>query len=209
MSAMKAIYALARDLQIDEDDRRDLYQRVTGKRSLSDMSAEQQLQVASELRRLLDRPGTGRVQLTGPYAKKLQALWIAGWNLGLVRNREDSALIAFVKRQTGIDHVRFLRDPFQATKAVEALKDWLRRDGGVVWDTQGYGWFADHGAKIAWAQWRLLHPEATLLQIGGFKAEAARLAGRAARQVPLSDFTSADWRAVCNALGHRVRRISQ
>ncbi len=38
--------------------------------------------------------------LSGKYAKKLQALWIAGYNLGVFRDRRDSALLAFVKRQT-------------------------------------------------------------------------------------------------------------
>ena len=77
---------------------------------------------------------TGRRKpLEGRFAPKLQALWIAGWNLGLIRDRDDRALIAFVKRQTGLDHVRFLRHGQDATKAIEALKGWLERSGGVDW----------------------------------------------------------------------------
>ncbi len=69
----------------------------------------------------------GRHKLTGKYAKKLQALWIAAWNLGIARDRDDKALLAFVKRQTGIDHTRFLVYADDAKRAIEALKGWINR----------------------------------------------------------------------------------
>lgn len=75
----------------------------------------------------------GRAVMAGPFAKVLQALWIAGWNLGLVRDRRDAALLAFVTRQTGIENSRFLISAQDSASAVEALKAWLARDGGVAW----------------------------------------------------------------------------
>ena len=145
MSAVKTIYAGIRALGIqDEDDRRDLFERVTGKRWLRLMSSADKDRVVAELRRLGFQGPTARRLLTGPYAKKLQALWIAGWNLGLVHNRDDAAIIAFVKRQTGLDHARWLRDPADGKRVVEALKDWLARDGGVMWgNTNGYDWLKE------------------------------------------------------------------
>lgn len=74
-----------------------------------------------------------RLRATGPFATKLQALWLSAWNLGVVRDRDDAALLAMVERQTGIPHTRFLLDPADAAKAIEAVKAMLVRDGGVVW----------------------------------------------------------------------------
>lgn len=71
--------------------------------------------------------------VAGPYAGKLRALWLAGWNLGVVRDRTDAALLSFVERQTGLSHTRFLRDPADARRAIEALKRWLAREAGVDW----------------------------------------------------------------------------
>lgn len=205
MSAVKTIYAAIRALGIeDEEDRRDLYARVTGKRRLREMTPAEKDAVVLELRRLGYRTPTPRKRLEGPYARKLQALWIAAWNLGLVRNREDTALIAFVKRQTGLDSPRWLRDPADAQKAVEALKSWLGRDGGVMWgNTNGYDFLKDHGAKIAWAQWRKLYPAASLKDTGAFATRAALAVGRPG--IGLDRLTAADWRTACNAFGKLVR----
>lgn len=204
MSSVKTIYAGIRALGIaEEDDRRDLYERVTGKRRLREMTPAQKDQVVDELRRLGLKDKTPRRQLDGPYAKKLQALWIAGWNLGLVRDRQDAALIAFVKRQTKIDHPNWLRDPASADKAVEAVKDWLRRERGVMWgNTNGYDWLRDHGAKIAWAQWRHLYPAASITDLTAFQAKVFAVVGA---KPSLDHLTIADWRKVSNVLGTVIR----
>lgn len=205
MSAVKTIYAGIRALGIqEEDDRRDLFERVTGKRRLRQMTTGDKDRVVAELRRLGFQSPTPRKQLSGPYAKKLQAMWIAGWNLGLVHNRNDEAIIAFVKRQTGLDHARWLRDPTDGKRVVEALKDWLAREAGVMWgNTQGYDWLKDHGGKIAWAQWRRLYPAAELRDQTAFRARVLAL-------VPgkdsLDGLTSAEWREVCNAFAPLVRK---
>lgn len=204
MSAVKTIYAGIRALGIaEEDDRRDLYERITGKRRLREMTPAEKETVVAELRRLGFRNAAPRRQLDGPYAKKLQALWIAAWNLGLVRSREDAALVAFIRRQTGIDHPRFLRDPASADKAVEALKAWLARDGGVMWgNTNGYDFLRDHGAKIVWAQWCTLHPAASLRDLAAFAARVFAIVGT---RPSLEHLSSADWRAIANELGTIIR----
>lgn len=98
-------------------------------------------QAAAFLARLNGTPGRSAAgRATGPFAKKLQALWIAAYNLGVVRDADDRALFAFVERQTGISHTRFLRDPTDAEKAIEAIKAMLVRDGGVAWPKRkGHG----------------------------------------------------------------------
>lgn len=131
MSAvLKAIHATRRDLGLEEDDYRAVLERITGKRSARDLDDAARKAVLTEMRRL---GGQAKRGLDGPFAPKLVALWLSAWNLGLVRKRDDAALIAFVERQTGIAHVRWLREPSDAARAIEALKAWMARDAGVEW----------------------------------------------------------------------------
>ena len=106
---------------------------VASSRNLSFAAAAM---LVGELRRLAGKHrfgdrGASRAQ--GKYAPALQSLWIAAYNLGIVRDRTDRAMLAFVKRQTGIDHTRFLVDAADARKAIEALKAWVSREAGVEW----------------------------------------------------------------------------
>jgi Protein of unknown function (DUF1018) len=202
MSAHALIHTACKDLGLDEDTRRDLYERVTGKRSLTQMSAAEHERVVSELRakgfKAVQRRASGKQKLTGKYAGKLQALWIAGYNLGLVKSRDDMALLSFIKRQTGIDHSRFLRDGEDAAKVIEALKAWLARDGGVEWRICSNGETSDkklEGHKIAAAQHRLLCRDPN------FHIDVTGITGKPAWQMT----KESDWIAVMNAFGEKVR----
>lgn len=210
MTALATIHVGLKKLGIVEDDARDLYERQTGKRSLKEMSPREQEAIIGELRRLGFRSQGGskgnRKQLEGRFAKKLQALWIAAFNLGLVRDRTDEALVSFVRRQTNIDHVRFLRHPEDAARAIEALKGWMAREGGVKWGSSlGYDFLKHDAGKVAWAQFAILIPGATLM---GNRADFHREIGRVLGAVPLAglgELSPADWRVVMNAFGERVR----
>lgn len=90
--------------------------------------------IAPADRRQRDRQQPGR--MAGPYAPKLRALWLSGWNLGVVRQKDDRALIAFIERQTKLTHPKFLHDPAEARKAIEALKKMLTREAGVRWPNE-------------------------------------------------------------------------
>ena len=134
MTAFAAIHVAKKQLDLDEDTYRAMLGRVTGKTSLKLMSQGELGLVLDEMR----AKGAGQSlrpssRLDGPYAKKLQALWISGWHLGVFTDRKDTALVAFVKRQTGIEATRFLREADQAKRVIEALKSWLAREAGVVW----------------------------------------------------------------------------
>lgn len=130
-----AIHALAAKAGLDDDTRRDFLQRETGARSTKAITTRQAAHVIDKLKSLAEgKPASGAVAgLDSPAAKKLRALWIAGYDLGLVRDRSDRAMLAFLERQAGVSHTRFLREPGQATAAIEALKSWIARDGKVVW----------------------------------------------------------------------------
>lgn len=197
-----AIHAGLRQLGIKEDDdKRALYARVTGERRLTNMTPRQHDAIVAELRRLGFKPA--KKALEGPFAGKLQALWIDAWNLGIVRNRRDEALAAFVKGRTRIDHTRWVIHAGDADKAIEALKGWMARDGGVDWSvgTATPDWERKLGAKIALAQWRRLGrddgPES-------FKAFCDMV--YAHRQKALEAMDNDDWVFVMNALGRQVRK---
>jgi phage gp16-like protein len=209
ISSIAAIHVGLKQLGISEDDdKRALYARVTGKTRLTLMKPAEQEAVLGELRRLgfaaAPRRADGRQQLTGKFAKKLQALWIGAWNLGLVDNRDDAALVAFVKRQTGLDQVRFLHHADDARKVVEALKSWMQREARVMFgNLNGQDWLAADGAKIAWAQWRILNPGADLIARKGFDQSVFTILGQPACM--LQDLKPKEWQTVMNELGRRIR----
>ena len=107
MSALAAVHIKRRQLCIEDEDWRDLVERVTGQRSTRSLKPPQLHSLLAELDRLAGGRETAsthrRKHLQGPYAAKLRALWISCWNLGLITARDDGALIAFVRRQTRID----------------------------------------------------------------------------------------------------------
>ncbi len=139
MGALKLMHVARRELGLDEDDYRAVLERVTGKRSAADMDNGERAACVDEFKRLgfaASQEGHRR-RLDGPYAGKLQALWLSAWHLGIARDRRDSALTAFVERQTGIASTRWLRNAYDAQAAIEGLKSWIAREGGVRWPSKG------------------------------------------------------------------------
>ena len=203
MSALASIHVAKKQLGLDEDTYRSLLQRVTGKTSAGAMSEGERGRVLDEMRRHGFKPAKKAVE--GPFAAKLQALWIAAWNLGIVRDRTDAALLEFVSRQTSISHTRFLIDAEDAAKVVDALKAWMAREAGVDWSVTvtTTAWMKLPGAKIAVAQWNVLVRKEVLTGMEAatgfrkFVAEHAKAVDR---------MTDKDWPTVMNLLGERVRK---
>jgi len=205
MSAIPAIHVGLKQLGIAEEDGRDLYERCTGERSLKAMTPGQHQAVLDELVRLGFKPVSkgARKRLEGKYAPKLQALWIAGWNLGIIRDRSDKAMLAFVRRQTGLDHMRFLHHADDARAAIEALKKWLARDGGVRWRLSAHepAWMTAPGYRIARAQFAILKQTdpafAAVPSLGRWLLSAGL--------PPPHETDKRGWIAAMNALGEKVR----
>ncbi|WP_244478749.1 MULTISPECIES: gp16 family protein [unclassified Mesorhizobium] len=198
MTALAAIHVARKQLGLDEDTYRAVLVRVTGKTSAGDMTEAERQQVLGAFREHGFKPA--KVALDGPFAKKLQALWIAGWNLGLVRDRRDSAMLAFVARVTGIEHTRFLRNAADARKAIEALKSWTAR-AGVDWSDGEHmtAWLRGPGGKIARAQWTLLN--------GGFDFASFKTFVEDHAFNPINQMTAREWAGVMNTLGERIRKM--
>ncbi|MHA7882775.1 gp16 family protein [Nitratireductor rhodophyticola] len=204
MKALAAIHVAKKQLGLDDDTYRAVLVRITGKNSAGTMNELEREKVLAELRRQgfrnVSRMSSASKPLEGPYSRKLQALWIAAWNLGLVRDRRDSAMLVFVRRQTGIDHTRFLRNPSDARAVIEALKAWLARDAGVDWAESEHlePWQRAPGARIALAQWAIL--QGTNAELTSFKSYCERQTSR-----PLQAMTARSWVDVMNRLGERLR----
>ena len=132
----RAIFGAARNAGLDDDARHDLQLRVTGKASLTDMSAPDMHRVLSAMNGSTgggpSARSPGDVLPPGSLKGTLTALWISAWHLGVVRDRRDSAICAFVRRQTGLEAARFA-SVIQMADSIEALKRWMARDGGVDW----------------------------------------------------------------------------
>ncbi|WP_339745625.1 regulatory protein GemA [uncultured Maricaulis sp.] len=215
MSALAAMHVAKKQLGLDEATYRDVLAQVTGKSSAKSMSDGERKLVLARFREMgFGQGSTGRKKgLEGPYAKKLQALWIAGWNLGLVQDRKDSALIAFVRRQTGIDHIRFLHEPEDAAKAIEALKAWMAREAGVEWNPgrQAYPWALQPGYRIALAQFELLKRATasstpTLLPTDARQRDQTLTLWMQPRRYGTpATVIAAEWHAVMNELGRLLR----
>ena len=123
---IRAVLAACKRLGLDDDARKELQLDVTGVASMAAMGE-------GELGKLLDhlnRDYRGK-NPQRPHLAKVKALWWSLYWMGAIDNPDDKALSAFVKRQCGIAALRFL-DHRSAPSVIEALKDWLRREG-VVW----------------------------------------------------------------------------
>jgi len=128
------IHAAKKDLALTDDSYRAILQRLCGVASAAELDARGRQAVLDHFRTLGWNPGRHKAPKRAgarpldddPTSKKLRALWIALWNLGEVRNPEEAALAAFVRRQTGVDALQFL-SPDRASKAIEALKSWCLR----------------------------------------------------------------------------------
>lgn len=128
-------------LGLSADDASALKLHVTGQASAADMSAAQRAKYLAHLSGLQERAGliAPRPQKR-PYVQrstdddqderwgKARALWSALAGAGVVRTNTDAALMAYVKRQTKLEHWRFLNG-YQVNAVIEALKGWCLRSG--------------------------------------------------------------------------------
>lgn len=135
LAQTKAIHTLRRQIAgFEEADYRGLLRQEFRVASSRDLDEREANRLIDTLRGLGGDPVRRAAQTaSGPYSKVLQALWIAAYNLGLAREKDDRAMLKFVERQTGVSHTRFLVDAADARKAIEGLKAWIARAAQVEW----------------------------------------------------------------------------
>lgn len=215
MKSTAAIHVAKKQLGLDDDTYRAICIRVTGQNSSAAMTENQRLKLIDEFRRQGFKPvSTGgrkgtRKRLEGKFAAKLQALWSAGYNLGVVTNASDEALIGFVKRQTKLDHVRFLHDAADGYKAIESLKRWLSRAARVKWakDALVPDWANQPHGQIVLAQWQSLTKSGRTN--GASLSETVwSICGYDGKPV-LNNLKPKEWQTIMNELGRRIRRADR
>lgn len=120
-------------LGLDEDDRRAMQARLTGRESCRDMDLTQLRTVAWALKRSgadigipgPPPPATRLDRVTGPQLARLERLAVAmGWTGGLA----DERLQGFVLRTAKISHIRFLSRR-QASDCIAGLERWQKQRG--------------------------------------------------------------------------------
>ncbi len=180
----RAIHALKRQIpHFSDEDYRALLAREFHVKSSSALSERQAAKLIELLKVLAGqhpqvKRGSAPARrpsetVSGPYGAKLQALWISAWNLGVIDNRDDRALIKFIERQTKIAHPRWLNDHADAKKAIEALKSWIAREAKVEWPNERQAEKRGMSASIA--------------------SKHAVIAAQAARLAAIDDFDLSDF----------------
>lgn len=150
-----AIHSLKSRAGLDDLSYRDMLEQQTGERSAARLSSATAGRVIEHLKAIAGGKATSqRPTMGGPWGKKAQALWISGWCLGVFRQREDAALLEFVRKQTKVDHINWVKDPKHGSAVVDALKAILRREAGVDWKAD-----RNPAVCVLLAQLRIIHSE--------------------------------------------------
>lgn len=208
---LKAIHTLKGQAGLDDGLYRDLLSGY-GVASSKHLTLVQANALIEQLRAAAPRSLHPRaVAMTGRYGAKIRALWIAGWNLGVVRDRTDEAACAFVERQTGVARTAWLVEPAQGRAAIEALKGWLARAANVDWPTGRDAMPADHKRAVVKAQWNRLIALGVVIPGAVFSGLAVILetqAGRSFAGVDDPTVPDAVLDAVSAKLGRRIRKAA-
>ncbi len=121
-SSLAAIHVAKKKLGLDDDTYRAKLTHITGKASTKDMTEQERQRVLAVFRNEGFQPApsasrpNGRAKLTGRFASKLQSLWIACYNLGIVANRDDAA-VAFLTALAEFTFFRFWVSKFRKIAA--------------------------------------------------------------------------------------------
>jgi phage gp16-like protein len=148
--ALKLVHVARRDLSMDDAAWRDLLRQKFGVESSKDLDISGLYRLIEHLKHCgfrvrhavskapgagghksagapaRSRPLAGAAQESPGEAAKIRALWLFLAELGLVRNRSEAALAAYVKRVTGVDALQWL-DGSQTAMIIETLKRWALR----------------------------------------------------------------------------------
>ncbi len=133
-SKIRMIQVAKRDLDLDDKAYRAAIGRaVKGKTSSKDCTTLQLDRVIDELKRLGFKPRKSpkapprpekRPLDTSAEASKARAVWLLLAEIGAVRDPSEAALNAYVRRQAGVDDLRWVKD---MTPVIEGLKAWAVR----------------------------------------------------------------------------------
>jgi hypothetical protein len=194
------LHRAAKAAGYDEARRRALMAEATGKTSAKELS-DSELEALA--RQFEQAAGPSRRRADTPHARLCRALWLSLWHLGVIRDPAERALAAFVKRQHGVDDLRFVAGR-EAAPVIEGLKAMAARAGadwgrwpGMPAETRG------RYAVLA-AQWGRLKA-AGALPAGDLAAWTEHVVGRVSPAI----CTAAELDQLIRSLGPKVRAVSK
>ena len=125
------IHVAKNQLNLDDDQYRDVLRRVTGKDSAAQCRYSQLVNLINEFKALGWKTPKKKAFRRTPFdgIKKIYALWGELQALEAVQSTDKTALDAFCKKYTGVDATEWLL-PDQQIKIIEILKQWLKRIEG-------------------------------------------------------------------------------
>ncbi|KVO25383.1 hypothetical protein WJ74_30215 [Burkholderia ubonensis] len=126
---IRLIHVAKRDLAMADDSYRGVLRQIGKKESAADLTIPELEKVLEHLKRCgfkvrSNKQSRGRAD--DDQSKMIRGLWIELAERGVVQNRSEEALAAFVKRMTGIDALDWLSSA-QASRVIEHLKKWRNR----------------------------------------------------------------------------------
>ncbi len=208
------LHIAKKQLGLDDDTYRANLERLTGKTSSRDMTPAEMETCLKDF----SKKGFKAVAKAGksglPTTAKINALWLSGWNLGVIRNPSPQAMEAFILRQTGIAKAQWLINPLDAMKVIDGLKAWLAREAKFEWKAK-----KNVLDFFNWPQVRVCLAQFETLQALGLVHKGHTWTGRErdvsedlfnyARAVVkgkiVAEFSPQDWLAVQQALGKKIR----
>lgn len=139
------IHVGKKDLNLDEDDYRQILMQETGHGSAADCTEAELERVIGRFQALGWKPlpkaggGTSPRPAQHPMARKARALWISLYHLGAVRCPKEAALESFAKRQLKCEKLVWARQS-DGYKLIEALKAMAEKHGWAQVDANGNAW---------------------------------------------------------------------
>jgi phage gp16-like protein len=133
------IHVLSTQIGLDEETRRGLMAKITGKSSSKELTWQERKRVIDHLKASgakvttprkagAARPAPPSRRLdTASESSKVRALWLSLHELGVVRDSAESALAAYVKRIAKVDDLAFCT-PAMLTTLIETMKKWIMRE---------------------------------------------------------------------------------
>ena len=118
-----------RKLGLAGEQYRAIYEGRTGKRSLKAMTQKEMFLVLDAFRELgfnKDEAAGDASLCASPRARKIRFLWLDLKGMGELRDSSEKALLAYVKRLTGVSRMEWLT-AVQMSYVIETLKSWGER----------------------------------------------------------------------------------
>ncbi|MDO9094481.1 MAG: regulatory protein GemA [Rubrivivax sp.] len=134
---LAAIHVAKKALGLSEDEYRDLMSTVCGGiRSAGELDAAGRARFRAHLQACQRAHEPTKRQPLLPHERKIWSLWMQLADRGMVHHRHTTAINAWVRRQTGVETMRWLNG-HQQQLVIESLKLWLASRHGPAGSGDG------------------------------------------------------------------------